>query len=452
MIVEDRLRATTEAVTAAMRPVRPLDLRADLVDSRAPAGRHKDRQVRHWPGWLIPVAAATAVVAVAATLTALKSLSAVPGPQSTSSATPTSPASLPAGVPRYYVGLTATGTNSVNGQIESAFVADTSTGKQLATVMPPADTTFTAVEGAADDRTFVLSGAEGPSLGPGGVKPEPATAETTVWYLLRLTPGAAHLDQLTRLPIPYHKGELTDAFALSPDGKTLAIVSHSAPAARYQGTLQTYSLATGRLLRTWTTPLVSKGRNQINSITQLTWLDDGQTLAFLYQPFDNNGVDLRVIPRYFRTLNTTSPGTNFLADSKTVFSVPAGHTCDSTEMMTADGKSVICGVFAPNSGWCATGQLALNAYSVATGKLERVLYRYPNSCTQGATEVLWAESASLVIELTNVSTPPSPTPDLPPMTNFVGIVTPGRYISLPVPPALQAREDVFGASGSAVAF
>jgi hypothetical protein len=426
--IEDRIRAATESTAATVTEIRPLTLPDDPAPARGRRFRSQGAG-RAWGGWLTPLAAAVAVIAVAATLVAVRGLSgAAPGPRSTSST-----ASLPVGVPRYYVGLTSTGTNRVGGQIDSAFVADVSTGKQLAAVMPPSDATFTAVEGAADDRTFVLSGAEGSALGPGGDKAEPETAATTIWYLLRLTPGAAHLDQLTRLSIPSYKGETMDTFAVSPDGKTLAIVSQTPRAAHYQAMLRTYSLATGRLLRTWTTPLVSTALNEINSITNLLWLDDGRTLSFLYQPVDNNGVDLRIIPRYFRTLNTASPGTDFFAESKTVYSVPpTGHACDSDAVMTADGKSVICDSFAPNSGWCATGQLALTAYSVATGKLERVVYRYPTSCSIGYINVLWAESAALVIALTTVSTPPSPTPDLPPLTNLVGVITPGKYIPLSV--------------------
>ena len=79
MTIEDRLRATTEAVTEAMYPVRPLDLRPSAAPS--PARYRRPRRPARWSGWLIPLAAAMAVIAVAATLVTVRSLSAV-GPRS----------------------------------------------------------------------------------------------------------------------------------------------------------------------------------------------------------------------------------------------------------------------------------------------------------------------------------------------------------------------------------
>ncbi len=80
MTVNDRLRATTNAVTASMREVRPLTLPPDAAP--LPPDPHPDRhrrrspaapghRSRRWPGWgswLIPLAAAVAVIAVATTL------------------------------------------------------------------------------------------------------------------------------------------------------------------------------------------------------------------------------------------------------------------------------------------------------------------------------------------------------------------------------------------------
>jgi hypothetical protein len=111
-----------------------------------------------------------------------------------------------------------------------------------------------------------------------------------------------------------------------------------------------------------------------------------------------------------------------------VFSVPAGHACDSTLLMTADGKSVICGNLAPNSGWCATGQLAFTAYSVATGKLDRTLYRYQGGCHFGTATVVWAKSAALAIGWIAVSKPVTPYPSL---TNEVGVLSQGKFTTLP---------------------
>lgn len=103
MNVEDRLRATTEAVTKSMRPVRPLDLTRDPTDARTAPKPRRARPARRWPGWLVPLAAAAAVIAVAATLVAVRNLSdAGPGSTVTPAATSTAE-TLPDGVPRYYV-------------------------------------------------------------------------------------------------------------------------------------------------------------------------------------------------------------------------------------------------------------------------------------------------------------------------------------------------------------
>ena len=85
MTVEDRLRATTGAVTEAMRPVRPLTLPPGQPEGAASIRPRRGRLPRRWPGWLIPLAAAVAVIAVAATLVAVRDL---PGGQLAPRGTP----------------------------------------------------------------------------------------------------------------------------------------------------------------------------------------------------------------------------------------------------------------------------------------------------------------------------------------------------------------------------
>lgn len=111
--------------------------------------------------------------------------------------------------------------------------------------------------------------------------------------------------------------------------------------------------------------------------------------------------------------------------------MPTGRACDDDLLLTQDGKTVICSVFAPGNGSCTTGQLALNAYSVATGKLERVLFRYKGGCAFGFVQVLWARSAELAIGLIVISKPVTPHPLA---TNAVGAVAAGKFTPLPVPP------------------
>jgi hypothetical protein len=417
--VEERLRATTEAVTEAMRPVRPLDLRPEAVNAQAPAKRRLPRHSRRWPGWLIPLAAAMAVIAVAATLVAVRSLSAA-GPAARPTPAATSTVTLPNGVPRYYVSLTDFGTSSNGSPMRNAFLGDAKTGKQLATFLPPSDAVFAATASSSDGRTFVLDAAVAADLGPGATSRDESSPTTQRWYVLRLTPGATQHPLLTRVPIasPYTDTAIF-GLAVSPDGQTLAILSHADATSKSPPgliTLRTYSLATGQLLRTWTAPGSSSAQA---AFTGMSWLDDGRTVAFTYPPVAKH--------QDIRTLDTTIPGTNLIAGSHPVFPLPTFTTC-YYGLLTADGKAVICGTFDAN---CSGRRPELTVYSVATGKLERVLYRYQGTCVFATAMVGWAKSATLAIGLIEISKPdkhPLPAP------NMMGVVTPGKFTMLSVAP------------------
>ena len=418
MTVEERLRATTEAVTAAMRPVRPLDLRRDLADAQAPATRRLPRQSPRWPGWLIPLAAAMAVIAVAATLVAVKSLSAA-GPASrpapASPPTATSAAALPDSVPLYQVEIGPIG--RTGRPTQNAVLADTRTGKQLATFSPPLNHMFSYAAAGADGRTFVLLAS--PRF---GLSASQAEHLSNVWYVLRPPPGAPQQARLTRLPVAaLPAGTSVMGLAVSPDGRTLAALLAVSSHVGTKGTVvdhlmvRTYSLDTGQALRTWsepTGPLSLTGPGTFN----LSWLNDGRTLAF--------AAATRTAPQGIRFLDTTKPGTSLTSGSRLVFSASASRTC-STMLLTPDGKTVICGTFAPNNGSCAAGQLEVTAYSVATGKLERVLYQYRGGCQPGGSaQVMWAESSTFVISAIFVGSAKH---------NLVGLMTPGKFTALPIP-------------------
>jgi hypothetical protein len=418
--VEERLRATTEAVTEAMRPVRPLDLQRDPAFAQAPAKRRLPRQPRRWPGWLIPLAAAMAVIVVAATLVTVRSLSAAgpgsrPAPASTST-----PAN---GIPRYYVSLKDAGTSPKGAVERNAFLADTSTGKQLATFKPPSDALFTDAVGSSDGRTFVLEAAAGPGFGPSGNVKLVTEGGRDLWYVLRVTPGAAQQARLTRIPIASsNAGTDTLGLAVSPDGRTLAILSLTGESlgkgttSRPQIVLRTYSVATGRLLHSWTAPVSA----WVGPPGGLTWLDDDRTVAFLAPTV--------VTPEYIRTVNTSTPGSSLVSDSRPVFAVPKG--CSSS-LLAADGKSVICGtgVFLPGATpACNKGGIELAAYSVATGKLERVLYRYSGNCRWGSALMVWAKSGTLAIAAIVVTKSVAPYPQVSTMVAAAA----GKSTSLPV--------------------
>ena len=151
--------------------------------------------------------------------------------------------------------------------------------------------------------------------------------------------------------------------------------------------------------------------------TFILYEDDGHTLAFA----DPNLSTHQVI----RTVSTNHPGTDLLADSRPVFSVPAG--C-SSPLMTSDGQAVICGNGESHPG-CVNPPPELTVYSVATGKPERVLYRYRGGCSFGFAQVVWAKSGTLAIGDIEIS---KSVDLLPPTTNIVGVVTPNKFTSLPV--------------------
>lgn len=418
MTMEDQLRAAGRAVRDQVRDLPELDL------TRSTSARlgARSRARRLWrAGWLIPLAAAAAVIVVAATLVSVRTLSGTAPHGAGQSGAATSGATAnPDQVPAYYVALSF-GASPQGTSVRNAFLADASTGKQLATFKPPSNAIFADIAASSDDKTFVLDAVAGPGLGPSG-RLLGSFKTTQIWYLLRLTPGTAQHARLTRIPIA---SSFTDTsvsgLAVSPDGRTLAILFQAdagdAPHKTPPGplTLRTYSLATGQMLRTWTDPTPS---SSATGSGDLSWLDDGDTLAFAYP--------ILAAHQTLRTLDTTRPGSNLIADSRTVFPVPTGTACVSP-LLTSDGQSVICGTSAPNG--CAKAQPELVAYSVATGKLERVLYQHQGNCSFGSAQVDWAESATLAIGFIEILKPVNPPP---PVTNMVGVVTPGRFTLLPV--------------------
>lgn len=398
MTVEDRLRATTEAITAAIRPVRPLSLppaRPAQFERRPPR-----RRVRRLPGWLIPVAAAAAVIAVASTLVAVRNLSGPPAPRPVPRATPTATSTArpnpgPAAIPRYYVTLSPETRNPVR----DAIVGDDRTGAKLATFAPPAGATFAGMAAAPDDRTFVLDAMTFWTR----LNSPPAR----IWYVLRIAPGTSHPATLTRLPIAASMSATEIAgVAISPDSRTLAIlyqpdvidVSYKTPPGPI--TLRTYSMATGRVLRTWTEPSATPATATTlfsDNTVGLTWLADGHTLAFVYPTFTAR--------RTYRTLDISAPGGNLVAGSRAVFTLPASTSnldC-VTQLITPDGGTVLCGTAGARLNPCegdGTGQPQVDAYSTATGKLTAVLYRHQGGCPGGGiATVVWAGSGSTAIGL-----------------------------------------------------
>ena len=394
MTVEDRLRATTDALTGAMRQVRPLTLPPEQ-----PARVSPPRQPRRGRGWLIPLTAAVAVIAVAVALVVVRD-------DRGASRAPTAPAANPAaaipryaaGIPRYYVEL-ASWTPASGYQ--DAIVGDSRTGKVLATVKTPAHSEFGGVTGAADDRTFVIDATS--TTKP--ATPNQAAQLTHTWYRLLIAPGTRHPAELTKLPITPPVGDVwVDGLALSPDAGTLAVLSQLGAAGPYGDsaqtgepfTLRTYSLATGKALRAWTAPegkisdVVPGGSD---NVADLTWTADGQTLAFMFPP--------SAWPDSERTLNVNGKGSSLLTGSRSVFAIPEPNKQDSCQslLLASDGRTMICGTETTMTHACSQQEPRFSLYSTATGKLTRVLYRYQGSCWSGEADVLWAGAGGTAIGL-----------------------------------------------------
>jgi hypothetical protein len=434
MNVEDQLRAAGRAVRDQVRDLPELDL---TTSAPARPGTRPGAPRRWRAGWLIPLAAAAAVVAIAATLVAVKSPpraahQTTTGPATSRSAGSASPSAAdPEALPGYFVaisGLAIMGQKATasaqtglvkDPQSDSVVVGETLTGRRLATVTPPPGSTFVGVTGAADDRTFVLDSVK---IVPGLLSP----TEQRTWYLLRITPGATPATTLTKLNLPVPAAADVNGIALSPAGTSLAVFYQLPKTGDgdfpYSGpfTLAVYSVATGAPLRTWTgtNPFhgsLAYGDNNglPDSNSQLSWSSDGQRLAFDYR----SSTDPDSASLYLREVNLSRPGKDLLADSTVIAEIAVSPTtgrskiwCDSLGI-TGDGQSAVCGAELPKAApvgatldaltepapWtgCAaptdTAYPGLAEISLTGDRLTRVLYEAEPACMgAGTAPILWS--------------------------------------------------------------
>ena len=425
MSIEDRVRAATRARTHLVTGIRPLELPDEL-----PARTRQPRLARRWNGWLIPLAAAVAVVAVAATLVLVRDLPrAAPAPATGDvgparlAPGPWPPAAVN-GVPGYYVSLGSDISVKGGGLI----VGDAFTGRVLATVPQPVNARFAIVAGAGDGRTFVADALTD------GVHPD------QLWYLLRIAPGTASQFQLTRLPIDKDHDALILGLALSPDGRTLAVMDlpnglnpdlrpqpNSPPPAQPVKvgalTLRTYAVSTGQPLRTWTRPWSGRVLPGNENYANLSWLADGHTLAFEY-PLGTLENFTAKSSFSVLTLDTAGPGANLTGNARLVFHTPADFACTPGDgLLSPDGRTFFCVGSADNtpaSGPPASGKhspacppesVTVTAYSTTPGKPERLLYQRSFPCrTPAVGTVAWAGpggSAIAVIQAGSVPGTPA---------------------------------------------
>jgi hypothetical protein len=325
---EDLVRSTTRAIASTVRDVPPLRLTPtrDDVLPFAPASRPP----RRLPRWLAPLAAAAVVLAVAASLVIIRDL---PNGRVVPAVSPAPPASVPA----YYVALSGPASAGRNDLV----VGGTFTGRRLATVSPPKGTVFGVVTAAADDRTFIVD-----ALATSGA------VRYATWYRLRISPGAPSPARLSRLPIPATPVRLIGAAAVSQSGSELAVLLQPLQAMfeppAVTTALRIYSVATGRVLRSWSTRsqhiLAGFNPGPTRNDT-LSWVDGDRLVAFDTYQYTTSQHGGSILSGSFwtkvRVVDPTAGGSDLISDSRAVTSGCAGLP-RPVPPLTADGQTVLC--------------------------------------------------------------------------------------------------------------
>jgi hypothetical protein len=400
MSVEDRLRTAARARADLVSDIRPLELPA-----RERVRRPRAAGTRRWVSWAAPVTAAVVVVALAVTVVSLRELRNEPSLSPAASGRPGTGLTSAAVPPKYYAALDDPSGTAFNDRKTTrpvdVVVGDTSTGRRVATVAPPKGQTFAGLTASAGDRAFVVAAESFPvPLGYYSTAP-------VAWYLLRIAPGSTRTATLTKLSVPGQPaGTQVDGIALSPNGSELAVMYQRDVWSGKTGplTLSVYSVSAGTTLRTWTQRTNGFpagygwywGRYSNSSIT---WLADGHTLAFA--DGNNSGLNGPPLSGAFsgvkiRTLDLTRPSGDLIADSRVAYTVK-NHWC-MTVQLTADGKTVFCGVYGGNfAKKSSANDPEILEYSVATGRA-RLVYRLKGVYNIDVANVLWLspDGSSLV--------------------------------------------------------
>lgn len=405
--VADRTRAAMDAITSQVDSAPPLPLPPPLAWSPPGSGRRwrAPGPRRRWGAWLAPLAAAAAVIAVAVSLVVVRD---TPNAGSAPAVSPAiSPAGAPVSFPGYYLTfsqLSGDATIPVGLELRS-----TLTGKTLFTLQPPRGLSFAGITGAADDRTFVADAHRDPygAFNSGG--------RSRTWYLVRVTgTGSRAALTMTKLPVPATPvGTQILAIALSPDGTKLAVgtVPWTNDVTHVKQTLTVYSVATGAVLRSWSTPigdtnwvLMGGGGYGGDPNTAVAWVGN-DALAFAGAVQTKQGPTLTV-----RVLDISRPDGDLLGATRPTTSVPTGFGgsdrktpfgCDpnwrANVLITGDGNSFVCGGSGTSGAQlpesrCVQGTawntVAFAGFSLATGK-RTFLSGYRTTC-QGGSLVAYA--------------------------------------------------------------
>lgn len=442
VLVGEEHRAVLAAIRrlpARQRQALVLRYYLDMTEDQAADAMRVSRAItrpRGFRPWMAPAGAVAAVTALAISVLLVKAMPNAP-------AAPAAHPAAPHGVPPYYMALPGADDFVNHPGAPAAVLAETVTGKRLATVRPSGNDKFISVSAAADDRTFVLGAAQNLEL--------VAVPSATTWYLVRVHQGGP-APTVHKLPIPAPpSGATADTTALSPDGKRLALLGiEPGQGQSHLEFLSIYSVPGGKLLRSWSGPLNPGG----SAYTTLAWMADGRQLASGYTWQDNGGVHFGV-----RALEVNRPGKGLIADSRLAWSVriyqnvPKTYplTCATNQraVVTADG-TVVCpatsvfrdvkqtfgGPVCPAiPAWNSAGFLE---YSTATGKLVRTAYQAKSNCVPESVDVLWAgDSGKTFIGYIEYGHAVSPNRTV---LKF-GIFSDGKFTALPAPPTIATTPD-----------
>jgi hypothetical protein len=386
--IEDRIRAAARAAAETVTP-------DDVPPLRLPARRAR----RSWSfgsAWtrrLAPTAAAVAVVVVVIAALAVSRAAHRSAPVPSPPATVTIASLVASGqVPRYYVAISADG---------AAVVRATVTGRTLATIRPSApNSTILAVTAAADDRTFILD--EQQRSAPSGQRN---------FYLFRLNaagqPGA--LNEFLALPA----GQTVTGIALSPDGSKLALAVERG---QHNLGLNLYGITGAFTFRSWTATAGTIGSGT-DDARSLSWTQDGSTLAFAW---DGNGV---------RLLNPHASSDDLLTASRAAFGgTGQGWACMFNPLLTADGKTLVCGARVASAHAVSNDQIGFAEYTAATGKIVRVLGQRLAG-PQGP-DLIWTNASGSVLIGAIQAVPDS-------ARLAVGVITRNGFAFLPWSPELS---------------
>ena len=393
--LEDRLRAA-------------FGEKADQIPAVAPPLRLASQpgRARGFGGWLTPghrklaagLAAAAAIAGVAVVTVVAASPTAPP------THLPAGPAAKP---PPYYVAIAGA----------AAVVRATGTGAVIANIrVPHPYTGFGGVTGAADDRTFVLQAVTFANA-----------AVPEKLYLLRIGPGArlaADHARLTPLDVRLPSGTGVLGMALSPDGKSLAIVeTHGTKATNL---IVIYNLVT-RGSRTWRLHGCrgdcNIGANMVGPIQMntISWTDDGHRLGFVRQSGPTGLVS------QFRLLNIRAAGDDVLADSQPVRlvatpgvlkGVAPDHAIWGVALITPDGGSLIIDATNAYDGQPSVQNLL--RYSTRSGALQTAVGAQPNGVARHEENVLWTSPDGSTVLVTGFRGQHS-----------AGLLHDGRYTPIP---------------------